>query len=54
VRLPDLVIKNPGIICDFSASAHLSNLHKSFHYGEMECWFDDGDDLINSIGTGKK
>jgi len=30
-ELPDLAAKNPGIICDFPASTHLSNLHKTFY-----------------------
>jgi len=30
-RLPDLAAKNPGIIYDFPASTHLSNLHKTFY-----------------------
>ena len=46
--------KIPALFVIFQHLRILVICIKLFIYEEMECWFDDGDDLVNNISTGKK
>jgi hypothetical protein len=46
--------KIPALFMIFQHLRILVICIKLFIYEEMECWFDDGDDGIDSIGPGKK
>ena len=46
--------KIPALFVIFQHLRILVICIKLFIYEEMECWFDDGDERIDSIGPGKK